>query len=188
MKINLEKRVFIGIPIGHKIKSILPSLKSTVHCSRDIIRWIPPDNIHLTLSFLGNISDKDIPNIVQSLENCITSKYFKIKIESTGVFPSANFPKILWIGIGKGADDLTSLQQDIEISVRKFKGIYRREKFMPHITIARIRRSRRKIDVLPFLNTVYSPTELDVNSICLYESILLPKGTRYTVLTEFPLN
>ena len=188
MKINNDKRVFIGIPIGHIIKSILPSLKSTIPSSRDIIRWVPPENIHLTLSFLGNIYDKEIPNIVQSLENCITSKYFKIKIESTGVFPSANFPKILWIGIGKGADDLTSLQQDIEISVSKFKGIYRKEKFMPHITIARIRRSRCKIDVLPFLNTVYSPIELDINSICFYESILLPEGAQYMVLTEFPLN
>ena len=188
MKINLERRVFIGIPIGGKIKSILPSLKTSIHSSRDIIRWIPPENIHLTLSFLGNISDQDIPNIVQSLENCITSKYFKIKIESTGVFPSVNFPIILWIGIGKGADKLTLLQKEIERSVRKFKEISKKEKFKPHITIARIRRSRLKIDVLPFLNTVYSPIELDINSICLYESILLPEGARYTVLTEFPLN
>ena len=188
MKINLERRVFIGIPIGHKIKSILPSLKSTVHSSTKIIRWIPHDNIHLTLSFLGNISDKDIPIIVQSLENCITSKYFKIKIESTGVFPSANFPKILWIGIGKGADELILLQKEIERSVRKFKEISRKEKFMPHITIARIRRSRCKIDVLPFLNTVYSPIELDINSVCLYESLLRLEGAQYTVLTEFPLN
>ena len=188
MKINLERRVFIGIPIGGKIKSILPSLKTSIHSSRDIIRWIPPENIHLTLSFLGNISDQDIPNIVQSLENCITSKYFKIIIESTGVFPSVNYPKILWIGIGKGADELTLLQKEIERSVRKFKEISRKEKFKPHITIAKIRRSRLNIDVLPFLNTVYSPIELDINSICLYESILLPKGTRYTVLTEFPLN
>ena len=58
---------------------------------------------------------------------------------------------------------------------------------MPHITIARIRRSQRKIDVLPFLKCVYSPIELDVNSICLYESLLLPEGAQYTVLTEFPL-
>ena len=188
MKINLERRVFIGIPIGHKIKSILSSLKSTVHSSTNNIKWIPPENIHLTLSFLGNISDKDIPNIIQSLENCITSKYFKIEIESTGVFPSVNFPKILWIGICKGADELTLLQKEIERSIRKFKKISRKEKFKPHITIARMRRSRLKIDVLPFLNTVYSPTELDVNSICLYESILLPEGPQYTVLTEFPLN
>ena len=59
---------------------------------------------------------------------------------------------------------------------------------MPHITIAKIRRSQRKIDVLSFLNIVYSPIELDINSICLYESILLPEGAQYTVLTEFPFN
>ena len=188
MKINLERRVFIGIPIGDKIKSILPSLKTSIHSSRDIIRWIPPENIHLTLSFLGNISDQDIPNIIQSLKNCNTFKYFKIKIESTGVFPSVNFPKILWTGISNGVDELTSLQTYIEKSVRKYKEINRKEKFIPHITIARIRRSRRKIDVLPFLNTVYSPIELDINSICLYESILLPVGAKYMVLTEFPLN
>ena len=187
MKINNDKRVFIGIPIGDKIKSILPSLKTSIHSSRDIIRWIPPENIHLTLSFLGNISDQDIPNIIQSIENCITSKIFKIIIESTGVFPSVNFPIILWIGIGKGADELTLLQKEIERSVRKFKEISRKEKFNPHITIARICRSHLKIDVLPFLNTVYSPIELDINSICLYKSILLPEGAGYTVLTEFPL-
>ena len=188
MEINLEKRVFIGIPIGRKITSILPSLKSSIHSSMDIIRWVPPDNIHLTLCFLGIISDQDIPNIIQTLENCITFKYFKIKIECTGVFPYPNIPKILWIGIGKGADELTSLQQHIEKALRKFKEINQKEKFMPHITIARIRRSQRKIDVLPFLKCVYSPIELDVNSICLYESQLLPEGAQYTVLTEFPLN
>ena len=121
MKINLERRVFIGIPIGLKIKSILPSLKSTVHCSTDIIRWVSFDNIHLTLCFLGNISNGDIPNIIQSIENCITLKYLKITIDGTGIFPSSNTPKILWIGISKGADELSSLQQDIEESVRKFK-------------------------------------------------------------------
>ena len=54
--------------------------------------------------------------------------------------------------------------------------------FPPHITIGNILNNFVKIDVLPFLNTVYSPIELDINSICLYESILLPEGARYTVL------
>ena len=45
-----------------------------------------------------------------------------------------------------------------------------------------------EIDALPFLNTVYSPIELDINSICLYESKLFPEGAQYTVLNSFPLN
>jgi len=60
--------------------------------------------------------------------------------------------------------------------------------FTPHITIGNILNNFVKIDVLPFLNTVYSPIELSVNSICLYESKLFPEGAKYRILNEFPLN
>jgi 2'-5' RNA ligase len=60
--------------------------------------------------------------------------------------------------------------------------------FPPYITIGNILNNFVKIDVLPFLNTVYSPIELSVNSICLYESKLFPEGAKYRILNEFPLN
>ena len=58
----------------------------------------------------------------------------------------------------------------------------------PYITIGNILNNFVKIDVLPFLNTVYSPIELDVNSICLFESQLFQEGAKYRILNEFPLN
>ena len=63
-----------------------------------------------------------------------------------------------------------------------------KKRFSPHITIVRATRSSRKIDVLPFLEYVYSPIELDVDSVTLYESELLPRRVKYKALTEFPLN
>ena len=60
--------------------------------------------------------------------------------------------------------------------------------FTPLITIGNILNNFVKIDVLPFLNTVYSPIELDVNSICLFESQLFQEGAKYRILNEFPLN
>ena len=188
MKINNEKRVFIGIPIGRKIKSILPIVKSAVNCNPNYIKWIPPENIHLTLSFLGNIRVKDIHHFIESLEKNITSNYFQLTITGTGVFPSSKSPKVLWLGISKGIDELTLLQIQVEKSVREFKDNYENNTFIPHISIARIKKGPRKIDVLPFLNSVYSKIELDVNSISMYESKLFPKGTQYTVLDTFPLN
>ena len=104
------------------------------------------------------------------------------------MFPSSKSPKVLWLGISKGIDELTLLQSQIEKSVREFKDNYENNTFTPHISIARIRKLHAKIDVLPFLNSVYSPIELDVNSICLYESQLFPEGAQYTVLETFPLN
>ena len=188
MKINNEKRVFIGIPVGCKIKSILSIVKSAVNCNPIHIQWIPPENIHLTLSFLGNIRVKDIPHLIESLEKKITSNDFQLTITGTGVFPSSKSPKVLWLGISKGIVELTLLQSQVEKSVREFKDNYENNTFIPHISIARIKKGPRKIDVLPFLNIVYSKIELDVNFISMYESKLFPEGTQYTVLDTFPLN
>ena len=188
MKFNNEKRVFIGIPVGDNIKSILSIVKSVVNCNPSYIKWIPVENIHLTLSFLGNIANKNLPHLIQSVEKNITSNNFQIRITDTGVFPSSKSPKVLWLGISKGTDELTSLQLKVEKSIRKFNENHHRATFNPHITIAKIRRLYRKIDVLPFLNTVYSPIELDVNSIYLYESLLFAEGAQYKLLNTFPLN
>ena len=188
MKINNEKRVFIGIPLGRKIKSILPIVKSAVNCNPNYIKWITPENIHLTLLFLGNITNKDLSLLIQSIKKKITSNNFELTITGTGVFPSSKLPKVLWLGISKGKDELTSLQNRVEKSVEKIVKNHQGDTFIPHITIARIQRGHRKIDVLPFLNTVYSQIELDVNSICLYESQLFPEGAQYTVLNAFALN
>ena len=188
MKINNEKRVFIGIPIGCKIKSILPIAKSAINCNPNSIKWIPPENIHLTLSFLGNFRVKDIPHLIESLEKKITSNDFQLTITGTGVFPSSKSPKVLWLGISKGIDELTLLQIQVEKSVRVFNDNDDNNTFIPHISIARIKKGPRKIDVLPFLNSVYSKIELDVNSISMYESKLLPEGAQYTIINTFPLN
>jgi len=188
LKINHEKRVFIGIPIGCKIKSILSIVKSSINYNPSHIKWIPAENIHLTLLFLGNISNKDLPHLILSVEKKISSNNFQLTIKGTGVFPSSKSPKVLWLDLGIGVDELTSLQQQIKESVEIFNENYQEITFTPHITIAKIRRLGRKIDVLPFLNTVYSPIELEVNSIYLYESQLSPEGAQYTVLNAFPLN
>ena len=104
------------------------------------------------------------------------------------MFPSSKSPKVLWLSISKGIDELTLLQSQVEKSVREFKYNYENNTFTPHISIARIRMLHTKIDVLPFLSSVYFPIDLDVNSISMYESKLFPKGTQYTVLDTFPLN
>ena len=104
------------------------------------------------------------------------------------MFHSSKSQKVLWLGISKGIDELTLLQSQVEKSVREFKDNYENNTFTPHISITRIKNGSRKIDVLPFLNSVYSPIDLDVNSISMYESKLFPEGTQYTVLDTFPLN
>ena len=188
MKNKEQKRVFIGIPAGDQVKFILPLLKSIVNCNPRHIKWVPLKNIHLTLSFLGDVLINDIPNIVQAVEKNISTAQFQLSISGMDVFPSSRSPKVLWLGIDKGIDALKLLHEQVVRSVSEFKDNDENNTFIPHISIARIRRSHRKIDVLPLMNSVYSPIDLEVNSISMYESKLLPEGAQYTIIKTFPLN
>ncbi len=142
------------------------------------------ENIHMTLFFLGNVPIYDIPKLTKNFKNAQDLNHFRASIEKTGVFPSTQHPKIFWLGLGSGKKKLIKLHEYVKKALTPLK----KEKFIPHITIGRTSQSYRKIDVLPFLEYVYSPRELDVNSVALYESQLLPHGAEYKVLTTFPLN
>ena len=188
MKVSLDKRIFVGFPVSRKIARTIPLLQSTIPDKKGIIRWLSGKNIHLTLSFLGNIAADRIPELIECLKEAVKVKYFNITIEGTGVYPSPSHPRILWLGVNEGSDELITLHIEVEKRVKKFKDNPKKVKFTPHITIARVWGLKREIDFIPFMNTVYSPIEFDVNSIYLYESQLVPEGAQYTILAEFPLN
>ncbi len=188
MKDEFEKRLFIGIPAGREIQSILSDIQSSLtHNSRQI-RWLPSENIHMTLFFLGNIFLDDIPKLTKALEDELNLNHFRTSIFKTGVFPSARHPKIFWLGVSHGTKKLITLHDKVKKTARPFKKGGQKEQFIPHITLGRAKRSYMKIDVLPFLKYVYSPIEFDINSVALYESQLLSHGAEYKVLTTFPLN
>ena len=188
MNSKLNKRLFIGISANYEITPIFLNIKSSILYNSGKIQWIPLENIHLTLSFLGNISFEYIPKITQSLKDILSLDQFIVYIEKTGIFPSTQLPTIFYLGIGKGRKKLTELQKIIEKNIAPFKVNRKKKIFMPHITIGKTKQPCRKIDVLPFLKYVYSPIELNVNSLALYESQLSHNGARYKVITKFPLN
>ena len=188
MRDKFEKRLFIGIPVSREIYPILVNIQSFIVHHSGQIRWLLPKNIHITLTFLGNVSLDIIPKLTKALEKALDLTHFRASIEKTGVFPLTGHPKILWLGIGNGRKKIIALHNKVDKSVTPFKAGRKKEKFNPHITVGRAARSYWKIDVLPFLEYVYSPIELDVNSVALYESHLSPNGAVYRVLTKFPLN
>ena len=171
-----------------EIKPILSDIQSSIEHNSDKIKWVPLENIHMTLSFIGNIFLDDIPKLIRTLKAELTTSHFIVSIEKTGVFPSIIFPKILWMGIGNGTQKLIKLYKKVEKAITVFNVVRMNKDFVPHITIGKIAGSYGKIDVLPFMKYVYSPRELKVNYVVLYESQLLPEGTKYKVLTKLPLN
>ena len=142
----------------------------------------------MTLFFLGNVFLVDILKLTKALKDVLNINHFRASIFKTGVFPYDRHPKIFWLGVSRGTKKMMELHKKVKKTAAPFKEGEQKEYFLPHITIGRAERSYRKIDVLPFLEYVYSPIEFDVNSVALYESQLLAHGTEYKVLTTFPLN
>ena len=185
-----SKRVFVGIDLSRKFSQLIPMLKTTVGELESDIKWISGKNLHLTLSFLGNVDDSKINSLISDLQEVEELPKFTLSVNGTGTFPNSESPKVFWLGIEEGYDELSDSQSIIDKLSFKYKETQREEIFVPHITIGRIKPGKKstKYNVTTFLNAVYSPIEIPINIVNLYESHLMPDGPRYKILAEFPLS
>lgn len=187
-KLN-KSRIFFGINVSHTLKNAISMLSSTIEGEYKDIKWVTGTNLHLTLFFIGNLHEDKIETMKNEIKNIFLSESFEMTIEGTGVFPNPSNPKVFWLGINKGKEKLELIHGKLEEKIVHFKENQYKEKFVPHITIGRIntegRRSKRNIG--NFLNALYEPIKIDVNSVQLYESKLYPEGPIYTMLDEFIL-
>jgi len=187
---NNKARLFIGLQLSGYLVNIIPLIKSTINDKKDKIKWINGKNLHLTLSFLGNIKSDEISKLKKKLSIMSDFNSFDIMVNGTGAFPSFSKPKILWLDINKGRDELISLQAKIENIANPFKENKRNEEFTPHITIGRIKdiKKNTNFNLSTFSNTVYSDIRIPVKTIYLFKSELLNEGVEYSIISKYLLN
>lgn len=147
---------------------------------------VEPQNIHITVRFLGNIP----PAIVERVFDEITQvKFtpFTVQIKGLGAFPNPHYPKVVWAGITKGADQLKSVFSQIEPTLRRLGFTPDHRGFSPHLTIARVRSGRNKQQLASFLtkNLNYEFGAVNAKCLRLKKSTLTPKGPIYSTLKEF---
>jgi 2'-5' RNA ligase len=183
------KRIFIALKVdaGETLLKMISTLKSGL--SRDLIKWTSPDNIHITLAFLGDTDDKMIMLISSMLnKQCIGSGKFELILKGSGVFRNMNDPRIIWTGIAP-SEKLIHLNEVIMNGLKGLNIKMEDRPFNPHLTIGRIKHLNDK-EVLKSLTGRFQNSEIQivpVNDVILYESILLPLGPVYNPLTKFSL-
>ena len=184
-----KHRIFIGLKTSGHLSNVIPMIKSTIDDRKQVIRWINGRNLHLTLSFVGEITSSQIDDLEKDL-NCITDfNSFDITVNGTGLFPSIKSPKTLWLDIVKGRTKLIDIQNQIESIALKFQANIKSTDFSPHITIARIKAGNKNVnlDLSTFLNAVYSDIKIPVKKIYLFKSQLLEQGVNYSIISEYAL-
>lgn len=164
-------------------------ISSTIETGYKEIKWITGTHLHITMAFLGNVNQSRIPVLIKKIKETSLVEPFEMSVEGTGVFPNDSFPRVFWLDINNGKHGLEGLQKRLDRIVMDFKENPRKERFVPHITIGRIHPGANpsKLNISNFLNALYEPIKIDVNSVQLYESKLTPEGPIYTILEKFPL-
>ncbi len=168
------KRCFVALPIPEEIIDEI----QTCQIGLSNAKWTKRENLHITLHFIGEIPIENFRMIQETLKE-VQGKAFSIRIKNPKVFYKKN-QQILWLG-NEPNEPIISLRNQILKIIQKFVPPYKKEEYVPHLTIARLDRTDRK-NLNNYLLTYenFSTKEFMINSFGLYSSILHPKGAIYT--------
>lgn len=156
-------RVFIAIELDNEVKKFLHNVQEEVKTRSLKGNFTRYNNFHLTLKFIGNVTQKQIDNLMNLIDE-VASKVqpFTFKISDIGVFKRSN-KSIVWLGISKGKNNLQYLSNNLEDVVESYDFEKDNRKFKPHITLAReVVFSDEGIINIPLYDK-----EIEVNSISL---------------------
>jgi 2'-5' RNA ligase len=179
-------RCFIAINLPESVKNILTGLQQELgQCGADI-RWVRPENIHLTLKFLGDINKEAVEDIVKILELAGEEHAaFDFEIFGAGVFPNMKSPRVLWVGLKTG-ELFAALHQMIEKGAASLGFKAEKRRFLPHLTLGRFRSSRGKSNLIEKIRFFEKNSfgSFNIKSVCLMQSTLKPAGAEYTIMKE----
>lgn len=170
----MKNRLFIAIEISNSLRQKIAKLQQDLKSKGFIAKWVKPENIHLTLVFLGAI-DKKRQQEVESVLREIDFRQFILKTSGLGLFPNSRRPRILWLGL-KDSKELFNLQDFLARSLKKRGLKIDSRKFLGHLTIARFKSKPAP----KLLEAVREPIgQFPVKEVCLFQSKLLIEGPKY---------
>lgn len=189
-------RTFISlnpdIDTKKKISEIQIRLKekiSTINKSfLDSVKWESEINFHMTLFFIGEVSENDmnkIRNGLNVIEKELNTSEMEFTYKGIDAFPKLKYPRVIILDLINKDGKVFELSERINSALKKY-GFQSDKKFHPHITLGRVKRDR-KIDLSNIRDSISSDLSFKVNSFCLMKSELKSSGAEYTILEEYKL-
>lgn len=184
-----DSRAFIAIKPSDRLIAKLRAIETTLNTGSIKGAWVRPENVHLTLKFLGSINETQVETLEAAMKLAASSvRPFTLSAHGLGAFPTMKAPRIIWIGIVKN-DTLNHLYGSIEEELSRIGFEKERRAFHPHLTLCRVRSTAGSIDLTKTAEGFHAdaPIAFPVESIGLYKSVLTPKGALYTLVREAQL-
>lgn len=187
MCIEVRIRCFIAVDIPLNGEALMKynMLTGSISSAGAVVRTVEPENLHVTLKFLGEVEEGEVMEVVEALKD-VKRGAFTVELNGIGGFPSNRNPRIVWIGIHEGYTGLRALHDEVEgVLIRRFPREGR--EFKAHLTIARIRRGGRAL--APLLERFADEDfgTIHIREFKLKRSELTPRGPIYTDIEVYPL-
>lgn len=184
-------RTFVAVLIDEDLRKKISEVQEAVKKLAPDVKWVSPENFHVTLKFLGNIDEDVVPKVSAAVDDAVRSHPpFDLTISGLGAFPSPARARVIWVGIEDGREQLVHLASVVEKSLRKL-GFQREEKsFKAHITIGRVKTSKY-LDKLAAGIAAVDARDLGtqrVSSVAVMESRLQREGPVYVPLSVSKLS
>jgi len=183
-------RSFIAVPLSEEVKAAVGALQRELQTLPGDVRWTPPRNFHLTLKFLGPVPR---PRLEEVQEVCAQEAAkvapFRLELKGLGVFPHFRRPRVIWVGVEAGREELALLATALERELAQRGFAAEKRPYHPHLTLGRFRSSRQQ---QPLIRALQERQEValgadEVRVVHLMQSILQPSGAEYHLLAEFAL-
>ncbi|MBI1883300.1 MAG: RNA 2',3'-cyclic phosphodiesterase [Chlamydiae bacterium] len=185
-------RLFIAIEIPEKVKEAIDVALADLKNSVSKVRWVPKENLHLTLKFLREVNPHQVDAIKSSVAQALQQSdlsSFEMEFTGLGAFPNLNRPSVIWIGLSKGGDALLKLAEILESKLENLG--FEREKgaFSPHLTIGRVK-DDQKVEGFGERASRFDKTSFashSIHVISFMQSFLSRAGASYKCLHRWTL-
>ena len=186
-------RIFIGVELDDAVRESAAAVAASLRAqlgARVQARWIPADNLHITLWFIGEVPEDQAERILRALGVPFPDDSFDVHVAGAGSFPSSGAPRVFWLGVTSGAERLARLHAEIARRLQPLGIEPERRPYSSHLTIARVKDVRG--GDYRSLRTLLAEIPADagrcrVDTVTVFCSRLSPKGAAYEPLLRVPL-
>lgn len=183
-------RCFISVELPEEIRRRLNGTVKKLKEAEAEVKWVGPDNLHLTLKFLGWVEDRDLEKLVSICEK-EASKFagFELGFEGLGTFPEGKTPRVIWAGAQKGQAEMKEIAEALEKALSQAGFRSEEREFKSHATLGRVK-GKKGVDRLKLkIKELGDPEfgECRIEHIHIMKSTLTPKGPIYETYKKIKL-
>lgn len=181
-------RSFIALELPEPVIEHLISVQLKLEMSQGKINWEKKDKLHVTIKFLGDVTENNLVKISNLLEILVQRfNTFELSLDRLGYFKSNGIPRILWAGLNENCN-LTKLAGEIDILCSEFGFEREKRKFKPHITLLRIKNEGIIKNLKPIEKIDFGELKFEAEKVTLFQSILSRNGSVYKPIKSFLTN